>query len=253
LLGFVRPDRGTVRFEGVELARATTPQLRAFRRKVQPVFQDPASSLDPLQPVGSVLKEPLEIAGLDADAPARIKSLLASIGMDETFLQRRPHELSAGQRQRLCIARALAVEPQVLLLDEPVSSLDVSVQAQILALLEQLRAARGLSYVIVSHDLAVVAQLSTRVAVLYGGRLVEDGPAQVVLERPHHPYTRALLAAAKSRAEALKGEPPSPFERPSGCVFRSRCAFAFDRCGTSPELRELSPKHRAACWLEVKA
>ena len=155
--------------------------------------------------------------------------------------------LSGGQQQRLCIARALAVEPEVLLLDEPVSSLDVSVQAQILTLLEQLRAARGLSYVIVSHDLAVVAQLSTRVAVLYGGRLVEDGPASVVLSQPHHPYTQALLAAAKSRHDALTGEPPSPFDRPSGCVFRSRCPKAFERCGESPPLT--GEKHRAACWL----
>ncbi|MFT3842947.1 MAG: ABC transporter ATP-binding protein [Myxococcaceae bacterium] len=234
LLGFITPTRGTVRFEG-------------DRRKVQPVFQDPASSLDPLQSAGSVLREALEIAGLTADAPARIKALLEAIGFDESFLPRKPHQLSAGQKQRLCIARALAVEPQVLLLDEPVSSLDVSVQAQILTLLEQLRAARGLSYVIVSHDLAVVAQLATRVAVLYGGRLVEDGPSGTVLTAPHHPYTRALLTAAKSRRDALKGEPPSPFDRPTGCVFRSRCPSAFERCTEAPPLT--GDKHRSACWL----
>ncbi len=250
LLGFARPDRGTVRFGGVDLFAATPAELKGFRRRVQPVFQDPASSLDPLQPVRSVLREPLEIIGLPTDPEARIQALLAAIGLDATYLERRPHELSAGQRQRVCIARALAVEPECLLLDEPVSALDVSVQAQILTLLEQLKTARGLSYVVVSHDLAVVAHLATRVAVLYGGRLVEDGPARVVLERPTHPYTRALLAAARSRHDALAGDPPSPFSRPSGCIFRSRCPKAFDRCAEPPPLREVEPGHRAACWLD---
>ncbi len=251
LLGFTRPDSGEVRFGGVSLATATAAEQRAFRRRVQPVFQDPASSLDPLQPVRSVLREPLEITGIPADADARIRGLLTAIGLDDTYLARRPHELSAGQRQRLCIARALAVEPECLLLDEPVSALDVSVQAQILNLLAELKQARGLSYVIVSHDLAVVAHLATRVAVLYGGRLVEDGPATEVLERPRHPYTKALLAAARSRHDALQGDPPSPFTRPSGCVFRSRCPVAIDRCASaSPPLREVAPGHRAACLLE---
>ncbi len=195
-------------------------------RKLQLVFQDSLAALDPRMTVQAALREPLEIAGLDR---TNVPQLLDAVGLTTELLTRLPRELSAGQRQRICIARALAVEPTMLILDEPVSSLDVSVQAQVLNLLTDLQKRRGLTYLFISHDLAVISHMSTRIAVMYAGRIVELGPAEEIVSRPRHPYTQALLAAAATLTP-LKGEPPSPLSPPTGCAFHPRCPHAFERC-----------------------
>jgi oligopeptide/dipeptide ABC transporter ATP-binding protein len=206
---------------------------------LQLVFQDPLAALDPRMSVEAALQEPLDIATLPR---ARVPALLDAVGLPHELLPRLPRELSAGQRQRVCIARALAVDPKLLVLDEPVSALDVSVQAQVLNLLTELQKTRGLTYLFISHDLAVVSHVSTRIAVMYAGRIVEVGPAEEIVSRPRHPYTQALLAAA-STLTPLDGEPPSPLHPPSGCAFHPRCPRAFDRCKVEV------PQGSVACFL----
>jgi oligopeptide/dipeptide ABC transporter ATP-binding protein len=257
ILQLIPASSGSVRFDGADLGALTAAQLKPLRRRFQPVLQDPLASLDPRMNVGDALGEALAVRSA-ADRPTRdkqIAALLETIGLPAESGCRRPHAFSAGQRQRLCIARALAVEPDFLVLDEPVSALDVSVQAQIINLLEELRRTRGLTYLFISHDLGVVAHLATRVAVMYAGRIVELGPTAAVLERPAHPYTRALIASLPARSPrdrghrlSLAGDPPSPLHRPPGCAFHPRCAHAIDSCrATRPPLVGIAEGHLAAC------
>ncbi|HYZ61309.1 MAG TPA: oligopeptide/dipeptide ABC transporter ATP-binding protein [Acetobacteraceae bacterium] len=257
LLGLLRPSEGRVILDGTDLAKARGARLRQARRRMQLVFQDPYSSLDPRRRVGAQIADGMAIHRLvPASArPARVAALLEQVGLPPGHADRFPHEFSGGQRQRIGIARALATEPEFLVADEPVSALDVSVQAQVLALLADLRSRLGLGLLFISHDLHVVRSLCDRVAVLYLGRVMEEGPAGAVLGDPRHPYTRALLSAAPSLHPErrrtrilLGGDPPSPSAPPSGCVFRTRCQWAIPACaGDVPALRPAGPGHRAAC------
>jgi oligopeptide/dipeptide ABC transporter ATP-binding protein len=251
LAGLVRAEAGSARFEGVELAALGRRAWRPLRRRIQLVFQDPGTSLDPRLRVGASVAEPLAIhrALPRTERPARVAALLQQVGLDPAFAARRPHELSGGERQRVGIARALALEPDLLLLDEPVSALDVSVQAQVLNLLAELRAARGFAAILVAHQLGVVRHLADRVAVLFAGRLAEDAPTDALFAAPLHPYTRALLAAAP---RPRPGAPPAPGRAGpaagTGCAFRLRCPLADLRCEREePVSVELVPGHRVAC------
>ncbi len=254
VLGLLPPTSGHVEFAG---ARLPPKPGRDLRRRMQLVFQDPHSSLDPRRRVGAQIADGLAIHKLAAPAeqPARVAALLEQVGLDPAHAARFPHEFSGGQRQRIGIARALAPGPDLLVADEPVSALDVSVQAQVLALLADLRARLGLALLFISHDLAVVRHLCDRVAVLYLGRVMEEGLSEQLFAVPRHPYTRALLSAsprlnpAARRARiVLQGDPPSPAAPPSGCVFRTRCPHAAAVCAESvPNLREAAPGQRVAC------
>ena len=251
LLRLLEPTAGRATFDGTDLFALQGDALRTMRRRMQIVFQDPYSSLDPRMTVGASVAEGIEIHGL-AKGPAvraRVEALLAEVGLDPSYADKYPHEFSGGQRQRIGIARALAVEPQFIVCDEPVSALDVSVQAQVLNLLGDLQRARGLSYLFIAHDLAVVRQLAHRVAVMYLGRIVELGPTEEVLAHPRHPYTQALLSSvpepdpgAQRLRVVLAGEPPSPSAPPTGCAFHPRCSHPArnTRCASErPELRDL--------------
>ncbi|MCY2960770.1 MAG: ABC transporter ATP-binding protein [Planctomycetota bacterium] len=267
IVGLVRPTSGSVKLDGTELTTLSERERRPWRRRVQMVFQDPTGSLDPRLTVGAIVAEPLAIQGVGTrkDRRARAAALLESVGLDATALERYPHEFSGGQRQRIGIARALALEPELLVLDEPVSALDVSVQASVVNLLAELRARLGLSYLFIAHDLAVVRHVCERVAVMYLGRIVEEGPREELFARPRHPYTQALLSAvpvpdphaevSRSRI-VLAGDPPSPAKPPSGCAFHPRCSqrhlVSADRCQVEvPSLRTTpgSPS-LSACFLE---
>ncbi len=262
LLRLIEPSSGTVRFGGREVTRLAAGELRALRREMQIVFQDPYSSLNPRLTIGSMLAEPLAIHGLARGAAARdrVAELLTLVGMSPDHARRYPHEFSGGQRQRLGIARALAVKPRMLVLDEPVSALDVSIQAQIVNLLQDLQRDLGLTYLFVAHDLSVVEHISTRVAVMYLGRIVELADRETLYRDARHPYTRSLLSAVpvpdpdrRSQRIVLKGDVPSPARPPSGCRFHPRCPLAAERgelarCSSDdPVLREISPGHWAAC------
>ncbi len=236
LLGLLTPTSGRVTFDGVDLAMA---KRRDIRRRMQIVFQDPQSSLDPRRTVGSQIADGLEIHNIvpPAERRARVEALLAQVGLPPAHADRYPHEFSGGQRQRIGIARALATGPDFLVADEPVSALDVSVQAQVLAVLADLRARLGLALLFISHDLAVVRSLCERVVVMYLGRVMETGPVAQVFNAPRHPYTQALLSAVPSLDPArrrkrilLAGDPPSAIAPPSGCVFRTRCPIAVAAC-----------------------
>ncbi len=258
LLRLEEPDGGSVRFDGLDVLALEGEALRALRRRMQIVFQDASGALNPRMRVGDAVAEGLEIHRLcrPEERPARVQALLQEVGLDPGLADRYPRALSGGQRQRVVIARALAVEPSFLILDEPVSALDVSVQAQVLTLLLDLQQRRGLSYLYIAHDLAVVRQVAHRVAVMYLGRLVETGPTEEVLVAPAHPYTQALVSAvpalvggSESGRIVLSGDPPSPLARPAGCAFHPRCFHpARDaRCTTErPELRPAGPG-QAAC------
>ncbi|EHR53248.1 oligopeptide/dipeptide ABC transporter, ATP-binding protein [Saccharomonospora marina XMU15] len=261
LLRLVEPTGGRIVFDGVDLATLKGERLRRMRRRMQMVFQDPLSSLDPRQSVESLLVEGMRAHGLDTDRErtrARLKELLAAVGLPENALRRYPHEFSGGQRQRIGIARALALEPDLIVADEPVSALDVSVQAQVLNLLEELQDEFGLTYLVIAHDLAVVRHISDRIGVMYLGSLVEEAGADELYEQPLHPYTRALLSAVPvpdpvvedSREHLLlSGDLPSPAAPPTGCRFHTRCPWRQEtRCDTErPPLRELTEGHRVAC------
>jgi peptide/nickel transport system ATP-binding protein len=261
LLGLMPPSSGQVRLEGADLAQLRGAAMRRARRRMQLVFQDPYASLDPRRRIGAQIADGLAIHRIlpSAERPARVAALLEQVGLPANHAARFPHEFSGGQRQRIAIARALATEPEFLVADEPVSALDVSVQAQVLLLLADLRSRLGLGMLFISHDLAVVRSLCDRVIVLYLGRVMEAGPASAVLEAPRHPYTRALLSAspgldmARRRTRLLlQGDPPSPANPPSGCVFHTRCPFVMAACReTRPELREATPDHRFACHLDA--
>jgi oligopeptide/dipeptide ABC transporter ATP-binding protein len=259
VLRLVDKTSGTVRFDGQDLHALGPAELRRERRRIQIVFQDPYASLNPRMTIGRAVREGLEAHGLaeGAEADCRVRSLLEEVGLSAEAADAYPHEFSGGQRQRAGIARALAVEPELLVCDEPVSALDVSVQAQVLNLLADLQARRGLSYLFISHDLAVVRHVAPRVAVMYLGRIVEGGPADALYAAPKHPYTQALLSAVpvldpktKRSRIVLAGDPPSPVHPPDGCPFHPRCSHpAKDQTCRSirPELTALAPDHRAAC------
>lgn len=257
-LGMEAPDEGAAAGFGAAMPAYGTPEWRGLRRRMQMVFQDPLGALDRRLPVLDQIAEPLTIhsIGPAADRPARAIAALEAVGLTADQGARYPHELSGGQRQRVVIARALITDPDVLVCDEPVSALDVSIQAQVVNLLIDLQAARGLAMMFISHDLRVVRQISTRVAVMYLGRFVEEGRAEDVLRNPLHPYTRALVSAAPAPGAhqrdrvILTGEPPNPAARPSGCAFHPRCPMVTDRCrAEAPALRPTGDGHSAACHL----
>jgi oligopeptide transport system ATP-binding protein len=261
VVGLVRPTSGSILFEGSEIAGAPASVYRPLRRRMQMVFQDPYASLNPRMTVASIVGEPLAIHELVApnQRDARVCELLGLVGLDASMRRRYPHEFSGGQRQRIGLARALAVEPDLVLLDEPVSALDVSVQAQVLNLLEELKARLGLTYLFIAHNLAVVRHVSDRVAVMYLGRIVEVTDRESLYAHPLHPYTEALLSAvpvpdpvveATRRRIPLPGEIGSAMALVQGCPFRNRCPKAFDRCAVEePLLKEHRPGQWAACHL----
>ncbi|GJD51383.1 Oligopeptide transport ATP-binding protein OppF [Methylobacterium crusticola] len=256
-------DGGAVRFDEQDVLGASAGAMRALRRRMQIVFQDPASALDPRQRIGASLGEPLRVHGIARGAAlrARVADLLGEVGLPASAAGRFPHEFSGGQRQRIGIARALALGPDLIFADEPVSALDVSVQAQILRLLESLRQARNLAFVFISHDLGVVRHFCQRVTVMYLGRVVESGPVGPLFEEPLHPYTQLLKVSSPvpdpERPVAMtlqEGEPPSPLSPPAGCHFHPRCPHAFDRCrAEAPPLREAAPGRAVACHLYAQA
>jgi oligopeptide/dipeptide ABC transporter ATP-binding protein len=254
----VEPDAGRLLLDGDDWLALEGAELRRRRRDVQIVFQDPQASLNPRLRVGEQIAEPLRVQRLASGRAVgeRVRDLLSSVGLSGEFADRFPSEMSGGQRQRVAIARALATGPRLVVCDEPVSALDASVAAQILNLLLDLRERAGLSYLFISHDLAVVERIADAVAVLYLGAIVEEGPAVDVAAHPLHPYTAALVAAvaepdpdARPRAEALRGEPASALDPPPGCPFHPRCPIARPRCASeAPALVEVSPGRRAACF-----
>jgi oligopeptide transport system ATP-binding protein len=258
LLRLIQPTAGSIRFDGLEVTALSHAELRAFRRRAQIIFQDPFASLDPRMTVAEIVGEALAIHKLARGRRARaerVAELLGMVGLAPEHMGRYPHEFSGGQRQRIGIARALAVEPEFIVADEPVSALDVSIQAQVVNLMRELKARLGLTLLFIAHDLAVVEYVSTRVAVMYLGKLMEVAPARELCRNPKHPYSEALLSAVpvpdpKTRRGriVLKGDIPSPIDPPSGCVFRTRCPYALPACAERvPELREVAPGHAKAC------
>ena len=257
LLRLIEPTAGEIDFDGRNVRTLNRGDLRELRREMQIVFQDPYASLNPRMRVGDIVGEPLVIhnIGTKNDRYERVGELLRRVGLDPDYRKRYPHEFSGGQRQRIGVARTLALNPKLIVADEPVSALDVSVQAQVVNLLQELQQEFGLTYLFISHGLAVVEHISTRVAVMYLGRIVEIAPAAELYLRPLHPYTQALLSAIpvpdpkrKRERIVLQGDVPTPINPPSGCRFRTRCPIAIDECARiDPELRELAPGHRVAC------
>ncbi len=258
VLRLIEPTSGRVLFGGEDVRTLGPEALRRFRRKAQIVFQDPFASLDPKMTVEEIVAEPLQVQGLYSVPRTRrdrVVSLLESVGLSTEFLPRKPDQMSGGQRQRVVIARALAVDPLFVVADEPVSALDVSVQAQIINLLEDLRERLGLAMLFISHDIAVMEYLSDRIAVIYLGRLMEVGPSEELCRNPKHPYTEALLSALpdpdpsrRGKRVLLSGDIPSPANPPSGCVFRTRCPYAKPECGREvPPLRAVAPDRYVAC------
>jgi peptide/nickel transport system ATP-binding protein len=251
-------DAGEVRLDGVDLMQLTEQDLIPYRKRMQVVFQDPYSSLNPRQSVGNTLLEVLDVheIGTPGNRRKRVAELLSQVGLRSVDAHKYPGEFSGGQRQRIGIARALAVEPDLLIADEPLSALDVSIQAQILQLLLELRASLGLTMIFISHDLRVVRYLSDEVAVMYLGKIVEQAPTAELFARPQHPYTLALLAALpevggeQREMIPIEGEPPSAVRVPAGCRFHPRCPWKIERClREEPELRDLLPGHAAACYV----
>lgn len=259
VMGFHPPTSGTVEFEGRNIGAMTRRELRPIRQRIQYVFQDPYASLPARLPVEQILSEPLEIhrIGDSASRRARVFELLELVGLRKELASRYPHEFSGGQRQRIGIARALALEPQLLVLDEPVSALDVSVQAQVVNLLERLQDELGLGYIFIAHDLGVVRHISDRIAVMYLGTIIETGPAATIFSAPQHPYTQALLSAVpvqdprlrdQGRRQLLTGDLPSPTAIPRGCPFATRCPKVEDICRTDrPELKPAASGALSAC------
>ncbi len=267
ILRLIPPTSGRVVFEGQEISGVSPSDMRTLRRRMQMVFQDPFASLSPRMTVGQIVAEPLEIHRLHANRRGReerVGALLESVGLPQAAVRRFAHEFSGGQRQRIGIARALALDPDLIILDEPVSALDISVRAQVVNLLQDIQERSGIAYLFIGHDLSLIRHVAHRVAVMYLGRIVEIAPAHDLYTDPRHPYTRSLLAAvpvpdpARRRERApLEGDPPSPIDIPSGCRFRTRCPFAQEICARDdPPLLPIEvtgggaaarPSHRAAC------
>ena len=258
ILRLIEPTSGEVWFKGADVTRMQGPALQALRRDMQIIFQDPYASLNPRHTVGAIIGEALQIHNLASSRRAleeRVTELLETVGLQADHMRRFPHEVSGGQRQRIGIARALAVEPKLIVCDEPVSALDVSIQAQVINLLEDLQEKFGLTYLFIAHDLSVVEHISTRVAVMYLGRVVEIAPSRDLYDTPLHPYTEALLSAVpipdptvKRKRIMLQGDVPNPIHPPSGCHFHTRCPIAKPDCSQrDPQLRESRPGHWVAC------
>lgn len=262
LTGLIPATKGGVRYAGQELSRMDRGELALFRKDVQMIFQDPFSSLNPRMRVSEIIAEPLAIhrIGSSAQRRERVASLMERVGLSPDQLSRFPHEFSGGQRQRIGIARALAVSPKLIIADEPVSALDLSIQAQIINLLQEVKAELGLSFLFITHDLSVLRHLSDRIAIMYLGRIVETGSRDEVLTSQLHPYTEALLSAIPSidpekrrRRVIARGELPSPLSPPPGCPFHPRCPYVQEICSqVLPELLEKEPGHRAACHFSEK-
>jgi len=251
VVGLHAPTEGKVLWDGLDPSEMNVSQRREAQRRFQMVFQNPFASLNPRQKVKEVLLEPLEVHELveQKDRIAFATELLRKVGLSAEDINKYPHEFSGGQRQRIGLARALAGQPRLIVLDEPVSSLDVSVQASILNLLAQLNREQGISYLFISHDLQVVGYLSDKVLVMYLGRVVEEGNTEQVLRTPRHPYTQILLSASRGNKVVVKGEPPSPVQKPSGCAFHPRCPYAEKRCQEAKqELVEDNTGWKVACW-----
>ena len=257
ILRLIEPTSGEVKFNGVDVVKLSKSEMREYRKKMQIIFQDPFASLNPRMTVGDIIGEALMIHNLASGQARtdRVAELLKRVGLSPDHMRRYPHEFSGGQRQRIGIARALAVDPQFIVADEPVSALDVSIQAQVVNLLEDLQRDLGLTLLFIAHDLSVVEYICDRVAVMYLGRVMEVATSRELYTNPKHPYTEALLSAApipdptiKRDRIILEGDIPSPINPPSGCVFRTRCRYKITECEhTVPELREVSPGHFKAC------
>src|ERR1043166_8397327 len=259
IVGLVPATRGAITVDGMTIGADSTVDRRRLPRPVQMVFQDPYASLNPRQTVRRTLADPLRLHGVtnSGEVGDRIADMLRHVGLTMDQADRYPHEFSGGQRQRIGIARALILRPKLVICDEPVSALDVSIRAQIINLLLELKESLGLSYIMISHDLGVVEHMSDRVAVMYFGKIVETGDWRAIFENPGHPYTRGLIAAipdvfapAEARADKVRGEIPSPFDPPAGCAFHPRCPIAVDTCRIvpGPELRPLASGHEVSCW-----
>ena len=259
ILRLIEPTAGSIRLEGRDITQLSKAEMRPIRRRMQVIFQDPFASLDPRKTAGATVGEPLKIHGMSnkMEREARVAELFASVGLRPAQMASYPHQFSGGQRQRIGIARALALDPQLIIGDEPVSALDVSIQAQVINLLMDLQAERGLSYLFISHNLAVVEHISHRIAVMYLGRIVELAPKKAIFTNPRHPYTEALLSAVpvpdpsiKRRKVLVEGDVPSPINPPPGCHFHTRCPIAVARCRSEvPLLREIEPGQFVACHL----
>ncbi|MBL8838883.1 MAG: dipeptide ABC transporter ATP-binding protein [Alphaproteobacteria bacterium] len=257
LLRLIEPDKGQILYDGEDLRQVAPSRMRALRRDLQIMFQDPFGSLDPRMTVGEIVAEPLVVHGVGTrqERTARVAALLATVGLAPEHARRYPHEFSGGQRQRIGIARALALQPKLLVCDEPVSALDVSIQAQILNLMQDLQREFGLTYLFISHNLAVVRHVADRVAVMYLGKVVEVAAKNALFAAPLHPYTQALLSAVpdpdpqrRRQRRVLQGDVPSPLNPPSGCRFRTRCPLASDICAQAePPLLERQSGHTVAC------
>jgi oligopeptide transport system ATP-binding protein len=259
VLRLVEPTSGSIKLDGTEIVPLSKSEMRPVRRQMQIVFQDPFASLNPRMTAGDIVGEPLSVHGLASGEAkkARVAELFRQVGLRPDQMQNYPHQFSGGQRQRICIARALALGPSLIVCDEPVSALDVSIQAQVINLLIDLQRNHGFSYLFIAHDLAVVAHISHRVAVMYLGRIVEIADKAELFANPRHPYTQALLASvpvANPKTKRLQpmvdGDVPSPINPPSGCAFHTRCRYVMDRCKTErPPLAEAGMRHQVACWL----
>ena len=259
ILQLIRPTAGNVLYRGEDITKLNKEQMRQMRRKMQLIFQDPYASLNPRMTVLELIMAPLEAFGIGTmeERVQRVKEIMELVGMPENMMNRYPHEFSGGQRQRIVIARALVLNPEFVVCDEPVSALDVSVRAQVLNLIQELKKKKHLTYMFISHDLSVVKYISDRIAVLYLGRIVEIAEKNELYNNPQHPYTKALLSAIpipdvdnKMKREILTGDVPSPLNPPSGCYFHTRCKYATERCKTEcPALHDVGNGHMVACHL----